>query len=102
MAEVDWTRYGSFKSTRCDDPKTIADILESAKGLRFDNGGGRTLRGTNGIKITRAETIRATADKLVCQLRFSLVYRGTRQTMSGRYTIQIYSDGRWRTTFDPS
>lgn len=101
-AETNWSAYGNFSSVRCEDAKTIADIKESAKGLKFNEGGGRVFVSVSNVKIISSTTVRATANMLVCQLRVRIVEGGGVRTFSGRHTVQIYDNGRWRTSFQPN
>lgn len=101
-AETDWSGiYRSFVGVRCEDPKTMAELLEAAKGLKFNDGGGATWAKTSDLRLARAETVGATANKLMCRVRFEYINRGSRKSQTGRYTIQIYNDGRWTTYFRP-
>ena len=101
-AETDWAKYGSFKSTRCEDPKTIADMKESMKGLEFNDGGGRAFRMASSVKVTRSRTIKATANMLVCQLAMRTVEAGETHMYNARHTVWLEPSGQWRTLFQPN
>jgi hypothetical protein len=73
VAETDWTKYGSFANTRCENKSTIADTRESIKGLRFDDGGAQTFGTASSIRIVGSKTVSATTGKLVCQVSFRTI-----------------------------
>ncbi len=102
VAETDWSRYGSFKSTRCEDAKTIADIKESLKGLEFNEGGGRAFRLASSVKISKSRTLKATANMLVCQLSLRTVEAGETTIYNARHTVWLEPNGQWRTQFQPN
>ena len=100
LAEVDWKKkYGNFTNTRCEDPATIADLLEAAKGLRFANGT-RVFSEVKNVKVMKAKTRKATANTLNCTLAVQYTYQGQPQSLRGRYLITITPDG-WHTRFTP-
>ena len=101
-AETDWTSYGSFSNTRCEDPKTIADIRESTKGLQFNDGGGRAFALASNVKITKSRTIKATATMLVCQLTMRTIEAGAPNLYNARHTVWLEPNGQWRTLFQPN
>lgn len=98
LAETDWSTYGDFSATRCEDGKTIADMTESAKGLKYDNGR-PVFSFVSGLKVISSKTVRATRNTLICQVRISVVHDGSRHTYSGRHTVKLFSGGRWTTAF---
>jgi hypothetical protein len=102
VAEADWSSYGSFKSTRCEDAKTIADIKESMQGLEFNDGGGRAFRMASSVKISKSRTIKATANMLVCQLSLRTVEAGQNHVYNARHTVWLEPGGKWRTLFQPN
>lgn len=102
VAETDWAKYGTFAKTRCEDPKTIADIKESTKGLQFNDGGGRAFAMASNVKIIRSKTIKATANMLVCQLTMRTIEAGQPYMYSARHTVWIEPNGQWRTLFQPN
>lgn len=102
VAETDWSSYGSFKSTRCEDARTIADIKESLKGLEFNDGGGRAFRLASSVRIGKSRTIKATANMLVCQLSLRTVEAGQTQIYNARHTVWLEPGGKWRTLFQPN
>jgi hypothetical protein len=102
VAGTDWTKYGSFTGVRCEDAKTIADIEEAAKELRFDDTGEYVSAKEGNLKVLKSTTVAATADRLVCNLRVRTYYDGSTQTYRGRYTVRLYPDGRWTTHFQPN
>ena len=102
MAETDWTSYGSFASTRCEDAKTIADIKESIKGLSFNDGSGATFANAGNVTIVSSTTVRAASDTLVCKLRMQTREDGQTQIYSARHTVKLYPDGRWTTQYQPN
>ena len=97
------------RQTRPSLPRPEITELETvapAAKLRFDVGGCVEPQG-NTVTNPAADgavtvTVRATADTLICQLRLSYVYRGSRQTQSGRLTIQLFSGDRFHAEFNPS
>lgn len=101
-AETDWAAYGSFKSTRCEDAKTIADIRESIKGLTFNDGGGRAFAMASSVKVLQSRTVKATANTLVCLMKFRTIEAGATYVYSARHTVWIEPDGQWRTLFQPN
>lgn len=100
-AFASWAGHDTFKGVKCDDADVVKAMLAGAPHMKFANGG-RAMAGMNGLKITSAKTVKATADTLICQLRLSYVYRGSRQTQSGRLTIQLFSGDRFHAEFNPS
>lgn len=102
LAETDWAAYGSFKATRCEDRQTIADIRESIKGLKFNDGGGSTFALASSIQITRSRTLSATDKVLVCLLSFRTIEAGETLTYNARHTVWIEPGGNWRTEFMPN
>lgn len=102
LAETDWAKYGSFSKTRCEDPKTIADIKESTKGLEFNDGGGRAFALASSVKITKSRTIKATATMLVCQLTMRTIEAGEPNLYNARHTVWLEKNGQWRTLFQPN
>jgi len=101
-AETDWSKYGSFVSTRCEDRATIADLLEALKGLTFNDGGGKTFANASKVEITSSVTLRATDRLLDCRLRIEALEGNRSNTYNARYVIRIYPDGRWNTQFHPN
>ena len=101
LAETDWAKYGSFSKTRCEDPKTIADIKESTEGLEF-NGGGRAFALASNVKITKSRTIKATTTMLVCQLTLRTIEAGEPNLYNARHTVWLEPNGQWRTLFQPN
>lgn len=97
-AETDWSVYGDFSSTRCEDSKTIADMTESAKGLKYADGR-PVFSYVGGLKVISSKTVRATRDTLACLVRISVVHDGSRHTYTGRHTVKLFSSGRWTTSF---
>ena len=102
QAETDWNRYTGFAATRCEDAGTIADILESLKGLSFDNGGGRTFANATQVAITSSTTVRATASTLDCRIRIEASESGRANVYNARHIVRLYPDGRWTTQFKPN
>ena len=102
VAETDWAKYGSFAKTRCEDKSTIADIRESIKGLRFDDGGAQTFGTASSIRITGAKTVSASKGKLVCQVSFRTIESGDTFTYTARHTVWLEPNGDWRTHFQPN
>lgn len=102
FAETDWGAYKSFAATRCEDPATIADIKESLKALRFNDGGAPTFGTASSVKIARAKTIKATASTLVCQLTMRTIEAGTPYSYRTRFTVTTKPDGSWRTLYQPN
>ena len=88
--------------TRCEDPKTIADLNESTKALEFNDGGGRAFALASSVKITKSRTIKATATMLVCQLTMRTIETGEPNMYNARHTIWLEKDGQWRTLFQPN
>ena len=101
-AETDWAKYKSFKGVRCEDKSTIADIRESIKGLRFDDGGGATFGLASSIRITRSRTLSATDTVLVCLLSFRTIEAGDTLTYNARHTVWLEPGNNWRTQFMPN
>jgi hypothetical protein len=101
-AETDWAKYTSFASTRCEDAATIADILESLKGLTFNDSGRPTFGNASNVKVIQSRTVRATSDTLVCQLRMQTFEGGVTQNYNSRHTVKLFSGGRWTTHFNPN
>ena len=100
-AATDWGAYGNLSNVKCEDARTIAAIMESAKGLKFANGR-RVFNEVSNVKIITSRTVRATRNELVCQLKVRLVDGGAFRTITGRHTVHVYDDGRWRTKFQPN
>jgi hypothetical protein len=98
LAETDWSAYGDFSSTRCEDSRTIADMTESAKGLKYADGR-PVFSYVSGLKVISSKTVRATRNTLTCLVRISVVHDGSRHTYSGRHTVRLFSGGRWTTSF---
>lgn len=102
VAETDWAKYGSFANTRCEDKSTIADIRESIKGLRFDDGGGATFGTASSIRIVGSKTVSASKGKLVCLVKFVTIEAGDTYNYTARHTVWLEPNGAWRTSFDPN
>jgi hypothetical protein len=102
LAETDWAKYGSFSKTRCEDPKTIADIKESTEGLKFNDGGSHAFALASSVKITKSRTIKATATMLVCQLTLRTIEAGEPNLYNARHTVWLEPNGQWRTLFQPN
>ena len=102
LAETGWSTYATFSKTRCEDPKTIADIKESTEGLEFNDGGGRAFALASNVKITKSRTIKATATMLVCQLTMRSIEAGEPNLYNARHTVWLEPKGQWRTLFQPN
>lgn len=83
----------AFSKTRCGDPKTIADIKESTKGLEFNDGGGRAFALASSVKITKSRTIKATATMLFCQLTMRTTEAGEPNLYNARHTVWLEANG---------
>jgi hypothetical protein len=101
-AETDWGKYKTFTKTRCEDKATIADIRESLKGLKFDDGGNSTFGTASKITIVSSKTVKATAGQLVCLLKMQTIEAGDTYIYSARHTVWIEPDGAWRTKYQPN
>ena len=101
-AETDWAKYKTFVGVKCEDKATIADIRESIKGLRFDDGGGQTFGTASSIRITGAKTVSASKGKLVCLVGFRTIEAGETYVYTARHTVWVNPDGSWRTHFQPN
>jgi hypothetical protein len=101
-AETDWGTYKSFANTRCEDDKTIADIKESLKGLKFNDGGGATFGSASKVRIVKSQTVQAATNKLVCQLSMRTMEAGQTYSYRSRFTVTTKSDGSWRTLYQPN
>ena len=97
--QFDWSTYKSFANTRCEAPKTIADMKQSAKGLRY-NDGSYVFPAASLLKVLGVKTIRATANTLACRVKVSVEYAGSARTITGTYTVHIFPNGDWNTNLD--
>ena len=93
-ADTDWGAYKSFVGTRCESPKTMADMVEGAKSFPVFHDH------ISSLKLLIARTVRATATALVCRVRISIVYNGAGQQVSGTFAVHIFKNGAWRASFD--
>jgi hypothetical protein len=101
LAETDWSKYGSFATTRCEDAGTIADIKESLKGLKFNDGGGATFGSASQVRIARSATVKATRNVLICKLTMRTVEGGKDFSYNARFTVTL-NGNQWRTLYQPN
>jgi hypothetical protein len=102
IAGTDWSKYGSFAKTRCEDKATIADLKASLDDLTFNEGGGRSFGTASKVTIASSKTVRATAGILVCKLSMRTIEAGNNYSYNARYTITIKPDGSWKTLYQPN
>lgn len=101
LAETDWNTYRDFSKTRCEDAKTIADIKESLKSLKFNDGGGSTFGGASNVRIAASKTVKASKNILVCRLTMRTIEGGNNLSYNSRFTVTL--DGpNWRTLYQPN
>ena len=95
FADHVWSPYKDFIHTRCEAPKTIADMKEAAKAIPGFNALFR-------VKVLTSTTLRATPRVLACHVRFTAVYKDGPRLFSGRYTIDLLANGKSHINFDYS
>lgn len=93
LARTDWAKYKTFTNTRCENSKTVADMIETAKEFPIFHDLSR-------LKVLESKTVRATANTLACRVRLTVVYRGGNMFARGLYTIHIFPNGQWNANFD--
>lgn len=92
-AEVDTRRYNNLNSVQCEDEQTIADMQEIWKDMRTDGGGRASFK----IKILSSKTRGKTGRKLVCDVSVKI----NSKKMRGIFSLNFFSNGRWKVTFNP-
>jgi hypothetical protein len=95
FADDVWSSYKDFTHTRCEAPKTIADMKEAAKAIPGFNALFR-------LKVLSSTTVRATPRVLACRVRFTAIYKDGPHLFSGRYTIDLLANGKSHINFDYS
>ncbi len=82
-----------FRGIDCSDPRVKEMIIEQAKGMKFENGR-LFVSVVSNLRVTRAETVRATNDTLACRIRLSMVYAGSTQSMRALFTLRQFGSGK--------
>jgi len=95
FAQTDWARYKTFANTRCESPKTIADMIEAAKGFPV-------FRRLNRLTVISSKTVETTPSFLECRVKLSVVGKGRQTFTGGLFTVHLFPGGQWNARFDPT
>ena len=81
-----------FRGIDCSDPRVSEIIIEQAKAMKFDNG--RLFASVvSNLKVTSAETVRATKDTLACRVRLRMVFSGSTHSYRALFTMRQFGGG---------
>lgn len=78
---------------KCSDPQLVPVVEDSLRNMKVQ---GRSLlsHGVSINRISKADTIHASRNKLVCKLTINFSHGGSQSRLRAIYTVQQFSGGR--------